>query len=68
MYLTTVVNYVAGRVVPYITRSSISTETKQCRLTVKRLEELNVFTQYLFQSDSSIFLSNADLKYETSRE
>ena len=37
-------------------------------LTVRRLDEDNVFTQYLFHNISRSFLSNDDLKYETSKE
>ena len=37
-------------------------------LTVSRLEDESVFTQYLFHSISRSFLSNDDLKYETSKE
>jgi len=36
-------------------------------ITVSRLEELRVLTQYLFQSISNSFRSKDDLKYETSR-
>jgi len=35
---------------------------------VSRLEDESVLTQYLFQSISRSFLSNEDLKYETSKE
>ena len=37
-------------------------------LTVIRLEELSVFTQYLFHRDSKSFLSREDLKYDISSE
>ena len=37
-------------------------------LTVSRLEDDSVFTQYLFHNISRSFLSNADLKYATSNE
>lgn len=37
-------------------------------LTVSRLDEESVLTQYLFHSISRSFLSNDDLKYETSKE
>lgn len=49
-------------------KNRIRNETCNQLLTVSRLEDESVLTQYLFQSISRSFLSNDDLKYETSKE
>jgi len=42
------------------------TQKRTNALTVRRLEELSVLTQYLFHSISNNLRSREDLKYETS--
>ena len=37
-------------------------------LTVSKLDDERVLTQYLFHNMSSSFLSSADLKYDTSKQ
>jgi len=53
------------------TNTSAAIFETQCRyadsaLTVRRLDELSVLTQYLFHNISSNLLSSEDLKYDTS--